>query len=425
MSDDHYGDAARLEHVRSNWNEFGRRNPISAIDSGLPTQDWDAFFASGERVVSGLLDRVREAGMVPIRGAALDFGCGVGRLTQALAARFERTTGVDVAESMIDRARSFNRFPDRCEYVLNDSPDLSRFGNGSFDFVCSVLVLQHVGPTLAQRYVEELVRVLRPGGVAIFQLPSALLVATSLPNGPDGMPSSYLAEIRLTGPEERQVIQAPDPIALTLTVTNQGSTVWLPGHQIRVGKRWLYADNGRVVEPEDDGTRVALPGAVEAGASVEVVLVAATPSRPGEYLLEVDLVQEGVTWFGDHGSPTLLVECKVVEIEGSALESGGQTAGIVPRREMDGVPRELVSESVAAAGGVVVAALDDHSAGPEWQSYLYVVKKPRRTSDGRRWRWLRRQPASEKVLAPAMSSAGDAPVLQPPPARNSVRRCLR
>lgn len=39
------------------------------------------------------------------RGVALDFGCGVGRLTRALAAFFDRATGVDISSSMIEEAK--------------------------------------------------------------------------------------------------------------------------------------------------------------------------------------------------------------------------------------------------------------------------------------------------------------------------------
>ena len=48
----------------------------------------------------------------PLRhGTALDFGCGVGRLTHALAPHFERTYGVDVSSTMIEQAQAARRAP--------------------------------------------------------------------------------------------------------------------------------------------------------------------------------------------------------------------------------------------------------------------------------------------------------------------------
>jgi predicted TPR repeat methyltransferase len=52
------------------------------------------------------------------RDTALDFECGVGRVTQALCARFARCDGVDIAGSMIRLARQYNRFGDRCQYYV-------------------------------------------------------------------------------------------------------------------------------------------------------------------------------------------------------------------------------------------------------------------------------------------------------------------
>jgi SAM-dependent methyltransferase len=78
---------------------------------------------------------------------------------------------------LIDRlelARRFNRQTDRCEYILNATDDLGQFADGAFDFIYSGIVLQHVGAGNARRYVREFVRVLRPSGLAMFQLPSRL-----------------------------------------------------------------------------------------------------------------------------------------------------------------------------------------------------------------------------------------------------------
>ena len=99
----------------------------------------------------------------------------MGRLTQALAARFDEVWGVDIAPSMIELANRYNRHPGTCRYYLNDRSDLERFDDGSFDFIYSNIVLQHMQPKDQRRYLAELVRVLAPGGIFVFQLPSAPL----------------------------------------------------------------------------------------------------------------------------------------------------------------------------------------------------------------------------------------------------------
>lgn len=378
-------EAASFADLRRNWDEFGRRNPVSAINSGLPTDDWGEFFASGEDSVARLFEQLALHGITPGPGVALDFGCGAGRLTQALARRFDRAVGVDVAGSMIDLAERFNTLTDRCEYVLNVATDLSVFPDGSFDFACSLIVLQHMECALAERYVGELVRVLRPGGAAAFQVPTELLVALPLHAAALGGANPYRASIRRarhagSGPTQPPadhglVTQAGKPAVLEVVVTNESTTAWEPGHQIRLGKRWLSARDERVLEPEDDGTRVLLPGKLEPGSSVTVSVQATVPTSPADYLLELDLVQEGVTWFRHHGSPTLVLPVTVVgEVPGAGP--------IVPRMEMHGIPRERVAGAVTRAGGSLVAALEDHHAGPEWASLLYVVRRDRPDGNG-------------------------------------------
>jgi ubiquinone/menaquinone biosynthesis C-methylase UbiE len=106
------------------------------------------------------------------RRRALDFGCGVGRLTQALARHFERVDGVDISASMIQQANAYNQHGSRCQYVVNQRSDLRIFPDQHFDFIYSSITLQHMPPRYSRRYIAEFMRVLAPGGAVLFQLPS-------------------------------------------------------------------------------------------------------------------------------------------------------------------------------------------------------------------------------------------------------------
>ena len=121
--------------------------------------------------ISGVLDMAGGLGLSVKRGQALDFGCGIGRLTQALTPEFEVTFGVDVSPEMVDKARSLNQFGDRCKYVVNCTEDLAIFANDSFDFVYTSNVLQHMLPRYMKKYLSEFVRVLKTEGVLIFHVP--------------------------------------------------------------------------------------------------------------------------------------------------------------------------------------------------------------------------------------------------------------
>lgn len=64
--------------------------------------------------MDALIEYVRSLNIDCPRKHALDFGCGVGRLTQALAAHFDEVTGVDISPSMIKLAKKYSRHGDGC-----------------------------------------------------------------------------------------------------------------------------------------------------------------------------------------------------------------------------------------------------------------------------------------------------------------------
>lgn len=172
----------RFASLKRNWEGFAGNDPMWAILTDPERRgSWDreAFLASGEHAVDELLGHARKLGLAVRPGSALDFGCGLGRLTLPLARRFERAVGVDVARGMVEQARDVAAGQGNVSYVWNPEPHLRCFESGSFDLVCSLITLQHVPPEAAFAYVAEFVRLLSPEGVAVFQ-------ATSRYVGPRG-----------------------------------------------------------------------------------------------------------------------------------------------------------------------------------------------------------------------------------------------
>jgi SAM-dependent methyltransferase len=166
----------KLERLQQRWNVAGQDDPFWAVLAAPDKKGnrWqvDDFFKTGADEIAALMGYVASLNVVVARHRALDFGCGPGRLSQALTDHFERVDGVDISPSMIELARGFNRRPDRCEYHVLGGDDLQLFPNGSFDFIYTTMTLQHLKPRYTKRYLTEFLRVLRPDGLLIFQLPS-------------------------------------------------------------------------------------------------------------------------------------------------------------------------------------------------------------------------------------------------------------
>lgn len=78
---------------------------------------------------------------------------------------------------------------------------------------------------------------------------------------------------------------------------------------LAVADRWLEADGEKLVTDMDG--RSGLPRDLQPGEETEVPLLITAPKDPGDYILELDLVQEQVAWFHDKGSGTARVKIKV------------------------------------------------------------------------------------------------------------------
>ena len=130
---------SQLQDLQKEWDAMGAEDPLHAIlnDPRTKTSPWRLaeFFQAGEKEVGEVFRWLEARGVLPdCWEAAMDFGCGVGRLTRPLARQFHEVTGVDIAPSMLDTARRSSH-PQNCSFVLNESDSLAQFADGSFDFV--------------------------------------------------------------------------------------------------------------------------------------------------------------------------------------------------------------------------------------------------------------------------------------------------
>ncbi len=153
----------------------GRRDPLVPPRSLIEEIGGGDYVAIGDR----FFDLFLRAGLEPADDV-LDVGCGAGRMARPLAGWLRGSyEGFDVSESAVRwcRRRITPRHPnfgftrlDVANDVYNPGGRLSAaelrfpYGDDSFDFAFLTSVFTHMLPEGVLRYLDELARVLRPGG---------------------------------------------------------------------------------------------------------------------------------------------------------------------------------------------------------------------------------------------------------------------
>jgi SAM-dependent methyltransferase len=154
----YYGVFSHLEYFREN----------------LTPERLESFWASGRNDIDTQLGLLRQHYGTFEPRTAIDFGCGVGRLTRAMAAVVDLVHGIDVAPGMLEEAR-------------RGSPPNIRFSDSlpdeQVDWISSSIVFQHIHPAKGVPLFRQLLDRLAPGGgitvqLAFFKDRSALPMAT-------------------------------------------------------------------------------------------------------------------------------------------------------------------------------------------------------------------------------------------------------
>lgn len=160
------------------WARVAEEDPYWAVLSDdkfrgrdIAGPEREFFFSSGEGSVESIFSVIRAhlaPGFAPPR--SLDFGCGVGRMLVPIARRSGEAIGVDVAPRMLELAHEYVRAANLTNVQLLPADHPIMQGEPAFDFVNTYIVLQHIPPARGYRIVANLIRLLRPGGVASLQL---------------------------------------------------------------------------------------------------------------------------------------------------------------------------------------------------------------------------------------------------------------
>ena len=182
----------KLTQLAGHWNTLSRDARWAVLSAAeRKGHRWDdhSFWATGVADVASVLSQCEGVRL----GHALDFGCGVGRLSRALAQHFEQVDGVDVSLGMVEQARR-STLPN-VKFHDNPWPHLKLFSDATFDLALSLMTLQHMPPALMEKYLRELGRVLKPGALLYVQIPE--------------LPRARFSSLRLRTVVRRWAFKAP------------------------------------------------------------------------------------------------------------------------------------------------------------------------------------------------------------------------
>ena len=166
-------ESVRFEDDIPHWELIARHDAMWGVLSADRYREKDMapevraeFFDTGEAFINEKLSRVTELfGALP-QGTAVDFGCGVGRLTMPLAKRFPRAIGIDVSETMIRHATENCAVADISNAAFCQSAEvLGMLAPEGIEYLNFFIVFQHIPEGLGLTIFATLLKAMNPGGI--------------------------------------------------------------------------------------------------------------------------------------------------------------------------------------------------------------------------------------------------------------------
>jgi 2-polyprenyl-3-methyl-5-hydroxy-6-metoxy-1,4-benzoquinol methylase len=170
-----------LAHIESVWERYGKEDPYYSVATqdvfrkeNLSEDAIKQFYLSGKDtmlMVERILQRVGVWDSLA-KAHCMEYGCGLGRVTAQLARYFTTVKGLDISANHLAMAKS------RMEALgignvsfqkVRSVSELEKTAN--YDFIFSVIVLQHNPPPVIADIIRSFFLSLNKGGIALFQVP--------------------------------------------------------------------------------------------------------------------------------------------------------------------------------------------------------------------------------------------------------------
>jgi len=156
--------------IRSFWDTKAKENPYWYVSSYCDydsQRDLADFWASGHQIWADLKRQLHYSPKPT--DIVVEIGCGVGRLTRAIAPEVGQVEAFDISEEMLRIAKASS--VENAKFRLADGFNLASIKDSSADLVLAYCVFQHLPSLGALRdYLLDMVRVAKPGAIVAFTL---------------------------------------------------------------------------------------------------------------------------------------------------------------------------------------------------------------------------------------------------------------
>lgn len=163
------------------WEEKAKSNPLFAImsqenfinaSSEITEDQLSLFYNRGEQFWQRWFQTLFWETNDKKESRILDYGCGMGRITNQAANFSSHTYGVDISKTQIEYAKKYCPNSDRIQFhSLNEKDFTIPLQNDFFDIVYSYAVLQHIKLRSSLGIaIHEMCRVLKKKGILKIQI---------------------------------------------------------------------------------------------------------------------------------------------------------------------------------------------------------------------------------------------------------------
>lgn len=171
-----------FEMTRQTWSQLGSSQPYWSVltnkrylRENIGEKELADFYASGKEQLSAIIQTLIRNDIIKDKYAAksldiTEVGCGVGRVTKHLSQAFNKVTAIDVSAGNMEIASMMVREANVSFELYKCMEDYCRMPR--VDVVYSIIVLQHNVPPVIEYILQAMLRSLKVGGVAMFQVPT-------------------------------------------------------------------------------------------------------------------------------------------------------------------------------------------------------------------------------------------------------------